>query len=54
MKEITRVEYQHRCLRCEREFISRSVAPVRCSKCDSPYWDKPRVASGARTPRKGG
>ena len=41
-KEITRVEYEQECKRCGRKFISRAVAPLRCAKCGSPYWDKPR------------
>jgi predicted Zn-ribbon and HTH transcriptional regulator len=34
----------YRCERCGHEWIPRSKVdyPVRCSKCKSPYWDKPR------------
>jgi hypothetical protein len=31
------------CLRCKHEWYQRTPAkPVRCPKCGSPYWDRPR------------
>jgi len=35
---------QYKCLRCSHRWISRLLnkKPVRCPKCQSPYWDKPR------------
>lgn len=32
------------CSRCGHEWITRlnGKAPIRCAKCRSPYWDKPR------------
>lgn len=31
------------CLRCGAEWLPRSAnPPVRCPKCGSPYWNKPR------------
>jgi hypothetical protein len=34
--------YQHHCLRCDKDFISRSNNPKFCGKCKSPYWNRPR------------
>ena len=31
------------CLRCGYKWFPRStVKPKNCSRCNSPYWDKPR------------
>jgi len=32
-----------RCLRCGHEWVSRTTDVRRCPKCQSPYWDRPRV-----------
>ncbi len=34
--------YVFKCLRCEHEWASRNQRPLRCAKCKTPYWDKPR------------
>ena len=36
-----------RCLRCNREWCSRSDDPRRCGKCKSPYWDREKVLDEA-------
>lgn len=34
------------CNRCGHRWWPRSAEiPKRCAKCNSPYWDKPRVRS---------
>jgi hypothetical protein len=40
----------YRCERCEHEWIPRdkSQEPRVCPKCKSPYWNKPRKASGKK------
>ena len=30
------------CLRCGHEWVKRIPHPIRCPKCRSPYWDRPR------------
>ena len=36
-----------KCLRCGYEWFPRSTfKPKHCSKCNSPYWDKPRSKKG--------
>ena len=30
------------CLRCRHEWIPRIPSPVKCPKCLSPYWSRPR------------
>ncbi len=43
-----------RCERCKHEWVPRDKEqePRVCPKCKSPYWDRPRQAAGARSPRK--
>jgi hypothetical protein len=31
------------CLRCDREWFSRIEHPLNCPRCNSPYWDRPRI-----------
>ena len=40
MKRIPR--YLHGCLRCGRQFESSNPKPLRCAKCRTPYWSRPR------------
>lgn len=30
------------CGRCQHRWVSRTIDPVKCPKCKSPYWNKPR------------
>ena len=32
-----------KCLRCGYEWIPRSQCPKYCARCNSPYWNKPKV-----------
>jgi len=41
MEMLTR--YRHRCLRCNRDFVSSSEKPRFCGKCKSSLWDRPRA-----------
>jgi len=36
------------CLRCDNKWIPRDEeeTPVRCPKCKSPYWNRPRKNKG--------
>jgi hypothetical protein len=34
------------CLRCGHVWTPRKVEVIVCSKCKSPYWDKPRQEAG--------
>ena len=39
-----------KCDRCGHEWLSRdSDTPLRCAKCKSPYWNKPRKDKQRRT-----
>ena len=41
MGEITRKVWK--CDRCDHEWLSRdNDMPLRCAKCKSPYWNRPR------------
>ena len=31
-----------RCERCGQTFAPRKWPPLRCGKCGTPYWNKPR------------
>jgi len=31
-----------RCERCGAEWIPRTDSPIKCARCGSPYWDRPR------------
>jgi Zn finger protein HypA/HybF involved in hydrogenase expression len=31
-----------KCERCGHEWISKTVNPIACAKCKSPYWKIPR------------
>ena len=36
---------KYKCLRCDHEWVPRKEGkPIKCPKCQSPYWDKPRQA----------
>lgn len=37
---------EFRCLRCAKSFHSAQKRPLRCGKCKSPYWDRPRKKGG--------
>jgi len=32
-----------KCLRCGHEWVARTTDVRRCPKCQSPYWNKPRI-----------
>jgi predicted Zn-ribbon and HTH transcriptional regulator len=32
-----------KCNRCGYEWFSKLDEPKRCTKCKSPYWNKPRI-----------
>ncbi|MFX1537133.1 MAG: hypothetical protein ACFFDI_23220 [Promethearchaeota archaeon] len=32
-----------RCMRCGHEWIPRTAKPKHCPRCNSPYWNKPKV-----------
>ena len=38
------VAHKLKCLRCGHEWHPDVAHPVRCPRCTSPYWDKPRRA----------
>ena len=41
MGEVTRKIWK--CDRCDHEWLSRDGdTPLRCARCKSPYWNKPR------------
>lgn len=31
-----------KCTRCEHHWFSR-ITPVKCPRCKSPYWDRPKT-----------
>lgn len=31
----------HSCLRCGYDWAGKTEKPIRCSRCKSPYWNKP-------------
>jgi DNA-directed RNA polymerase subunit RPC12/RpoP len=33
---------KYKCGRCGAEWIPRTLRPMRCPKCKTPYWNKPR------------
>lgn len=35
-----------KCLRCKHEWIPKVPMPLRCAKCNSPYWMKERRKHG--------
>lgn len=38
-----------KCDRCGHEWLSRDEGtPIRCAKCKSPYWNKPRNSTKNR------
>lgn len=38
--------FNHQCTRCQHNWIGRkSIPPVQCPACHSPYWMRPRRAS---------
>ncbi len=39
------------CLRCGHEWISRAANPVRCQKCQSPYWNRPTYEMESLRPK---
>jgi len=42
-----------KCDRCGHEWLSRdSDTPIRCAKCKSPYWNKPRKNKSKRNEAK--
>jgi len=40
------------CERCKHEWIAETNLPETCSKCRSPYWNKPRKPKKQPTPPK--
>ena len=34
-----------KCLRCDHEWASRNLHPIRCAKCKTPYWNIPKKVS---------
>lgn len=37
---------EFKCLRCRKSFHSKQKSPLRCGKCKSPYWNRPRRRDG--------
>lgn len=36
------------CLRCLHEWLPKKIGkPIRCPRCGSPYWDRPRTQENA-------
>jgi DNA-directed RNA polymerase subunit RPC12/RpoP len=43
---------QKHCLRCLHDWYTKlNRDPLRCPRCNSPYWNKPRVIRPAKSPR---
>jgi len=44
MKEKSGTPLMLRCLRCDHEWLRRSLKsdPKQCPRCHSPYWNRPR------------
>lgn len=45
MKTLSLAERMRKCNRCEWEWVIRAngAEPLKCPKCNSPYWNKERV-----------
>ena len=42
---------QHACLRCSKTWWPRRPSkPLRCPRCKSPYWDRPRRLKSSKPP----
>ena len=42
------------CTRCGHRWVPRTLNPRHCARCNSPYWDKPRVRNTANKTGKQG